>query len=116
MATSEEKISFSKRLNELCDDKNLPLHGRQSIIKEYFRSRGIKMSQESVRKWLMSESVPRHENKIILCEYFNATYEWLSTGHGTKTRYLAEFVSKRKKEPEFAIPLSPKQQLLKFLA
>lgn len=56
------------------------------------------MSQESVRKWLMSESIPRHENKIVLCKYFNVLYEWLSTGHGDKRKEPAELITKRELE------------------
>lgn len=59
METNNERIAFSCRLNKLCDDKKLPAYGRQSILRDYFRSIGIKISQESVRKWLTGEGEKR---------------------------------------------------------
>lgn len=98
MSSNEEKILFSKRLNDLCEEKGLPLHGRQSIIRDHFIGLGIRMSQESVRKWLTAESIPRHENKIILCKYFNILYEWLSTGEGDKRKDPIKLIPKRELE------------------
>ncbi|PSJ16350.1 hypothetical protein [Nitrosomonas supralitoralis] len=98
MSNNEQKIQFSKRLNDLCEEKGLPLHGRQSLLRDHFIALGIKMSQESVRKWLMAESIPRHENKIVLCKYFNVLYEWLSTGDGDMRKEPVELISRRELE------------------
>lgn len=84
MERDDEKALFAKRLNELCDDKSLPTRGRQTILKDHFIKNNIKMSQESTRKWLKGETILIHENKIVLCQYFKANYEWLATGNGEK--------------------------------
>lgn len=110
MQNNEEKILFSKRLNNLCEEKGLPLHGRQTIIKYHFLSLGIRISQESVRKWLMAESIPKHENKIILCKYFNVLYEWLSTGKGDKR---LEVINANREI--FETNNTKKQDLIKFI-
>lgn len=110
MQNNEEKVLFSKRLNNLCEEKGLPLHGRQTIIKYHFLSLGIRISQESVRKWLMAESIPRHEKKIILCKYFNVLYEWLSTGKGDKR---LEVINAAREI--FETNNTKKQDLIKFI-
>lgn len=77
--SDNEKLLFSRRLKELCVEKNLPEHGRQTILRKK-----LKISQEAVRKWLDGESIPRHNHKVQLCEYFGVNYEWLATGRGVK--------------------------------
>lgn len=75
----DDKKSFSIRLNELCDDKRMPLHGRQTKLAKIF---GI--SQEAARKWLCGESAPKYGNMIVVCKYFGCQFEWLTTGNGLK--------------------------------
>ena len=106
MNTNNERNVFSRRLNELCNEKHLPVYGRQSIIRDYFNSIRIKISQESVRKWLTGESIPRHEKLIILCGYFDVSYEWLLTGKGEKRKSLAD------KSAKTYIVSDPKKQAI----
>ncbi len=96
MIKNNQKALFSERLHHLCDEKGLPIHGRQSAIRDEFVKKGHKMSQESVRKWLSAEAVPKHDNKVFLCDLFNVKYEWLSTGKGDKR--TEELVTKREME------------------
>ncbi|SEN73111.1 hypothetical protein SAMN05216325_1442 [Nitrosomonas marina] len=81
--SDKEKALFSKRLKELCDEKNLPEYGRQTLLRKKF---GV--SQEAVRKWLDGESIPKHSHKVALCDYFGVNFEWLSTGRGIKYQEL----------------------------
>lgn len=100
MANNDEKILFSNRLNELCEEKNLPEDGRQQILKAV-----CKTTQQAVSKWFLGEAVPKHENRIALCEYFNVKYEWLATGRGVKRDNTLELVPKRELEIEEFITL-----------
>ncbi|MBK7492708.1 MAG: helix-turn-helix transcriptional regulator [Nitrosomonas sp.] len=79
MAKTEEKIAFSKRLAELCEEKGLKDRGRQTALRKVC---GLK--QQSVNKWFNGEAVPEYENSVALCKYFNCHYEWLMTGRGEK--------------------------------
>lgn len=79
MAKTEEKIAFSKRLAELCDDKGLKDRGRQQALKKV-----CGLTQQSVNKWFNGEAVPEYENGVALCKFFNCHYEWFMTGRGDK--------------------------------
>jgi len=94
METNNGKIAFSRRLNKLCDEKKLPAYGRQSILRDYFRSIGVRISQESVRKWLTGESIPRYEKIIVLCNFFDVSCEWLLTGNGDKKKLVNDGAAK----------------------
>lgn len=83
--SDDEKALFSRRLKELCDEKDLPDHGRQTILRKKF---GV--SQEAVRKWLDGESIPKYSHKVALCDYFGVNFEWLSTGRGAKYQELSK--------------------------
>lgn len=79
MPNSPEKALFSKRLNELCNDKKMPVHGRQTQL-----ARKFKVTQEAARKWLDGESIPSYERMLKICEFFGAKFEWLISGNGPK--------------------------------
>lgn len=79
MAKTEEKIEFSKRLAELCNDKGLKSRGRQAALMKV-----CKLKQQSVSKWFNGEAVPEYENAVSLCRYFNCRFEWFMTGRGEK--------------------------------
>lgn len=81
MANSIEKQYFSKRLIELCENKNLPLRGRQSVLKKLC---GVK--QQSVSKWFNAEAIPEYEHCLKLCDYFGVNFEWFIAGKGNKYR------------------------------
>lgn len=101
--SDNEKLLFSMRLKELCMEKNLPEHGRQTILRKI-----LNVSQEAVRKWLDGESVPRHSHKVKLCEYFKVNYEWLSTGRGQK--YITSQKSNAEKILEM-LGIDPEQDI-----
>ncbi|MBS0424587.1 MAG: helix-turn-helix transcriptional regulator [Proteobacteria bacterium] len=79
MAKNEQKIAFSKRLDDLCKEKGLPLRGRQKILAKL-----CDLKQQSVSKWFNEEAIPQHEHSVILCEFFNVLYDWFLTGRGEK--------------------------------
>lgn len=93
MEKNKEKLLFSKRLDFLCKEKKLPNHGRQMILKALFD-----VSQEAVRKWLAGESIPKHERRVQMCEYFHVNYEWLATGKGEIRSSVVKFKSLKERD------------------
>lgn len=79
MSEDTSKREFSRRLHELCDDKKLPEHGRQTILRKEF-----KVSQEAARKWLEGLSIPQYRLQLKICEWGGVKFEWLMTGNGIK--------------------------------
>lgn len=81
MNTQEVKNEFSKRLNRVLDDHDIPPKGknRQAIIAQMF---GV--TQKGARKWLEGESLPELSRGVIIARKFNISYEWLMTGRGPK--------------------------------
>lgn len=79
MEKNNLKCEFSKRLNLLCEENGIQIHGRQTQLGKIFR-----VSQEAARKWLDCESVPTYERAIQICEHFSVNFEWLMRGVGKK--------------------------------
>ena len=69
MVTRNEKLEFSKRLNELLDEQHFrpKYKGRQEALAKLFD-----VSQIGARKWLEGEAIPKHE-KIIEIEIGRAS-------------------------------------------
>ncbi len=55
MDTNDEKAAFAARLNEVCDDQQIPPkgHARQTTLAKIFG-----LTQKGVRKWLEGEGHP----------------------------------------------------------
>lgn len=79
MEKSSLKQEFSARLTDLCDEKKIPPHGRQTIIAKQFN-----VSQEAARKWLDGESFPTFERLDAIAEFFNVSFNWIACGRGEK--------------------------------
>lgn len=72
--------AFVDRLNEVCDDKQLPAErGRQARLAETF-----KVTPQAARKWLMGEVYPNHEKLMEIAIWADVSFEWLVTGRGEK--------------------------------
>ena len=80
MKDQTELADFSRRMHQICNDKKLPLHGRQTELARLF---GV--SQKGARKWLEAEAFPRWEHVIKITEWAGVTVEWLMSGRGPKT-------------------------------
>jgi transcriptional regulator with XRE-family HTH domain len=77
----DERESFSRRLNELCDEMGVPPKGenRQAVLGKLF---GV--SQKGARKWLEGEGFPGHAKQINIAKWANVNSEWLRSGRGAK--------------------------------
>lgn len=75
------RITFARRLNELCDEKGVPPkhHARQIVIGKLFD-----VSANGARKWLEGESTPQYETCVKIAEWAGVNFEWLMTGRGLK--------------------------------
>lgn len=79
MTDQDIKHEFALRLNELCDDKELPKHGRQTQLGKLF---GV--TQKAARKWLLGEGLPEYETSIAIAEWGGVHLDWLMRGKGPK--------------------------------
>lgn len=75
---------FAKRFNQVCDDNPMipPYnYGRLRWVKDELESRfKVKVSPETVRKWLAGESKPRTDKMRLLAELLGVDVGWLSFG------------------------------------
>lgn len=91
MKNMSELENFSHRLNELCDEKDIPLWGRQVAMGKIFD-----VSQNGARKWLDGESWPRMETLIKISAWADVSIDWLISGRGEKRKsqhYSSEPIS-----------------------
>ena len=99
--------AFSQRMNEICDDMQVPERGRQSALGQTF---GV--SQKGARKWLEGEAFPRWEHLVAITEWANVTVDWLVGGRGPKrleSLYPSESIART---VDVMRQLNPDQQAL----
>lgn len=79
----DERIEFSRRLNEALDESPLGVppkgDGRQTFV-----SRLFEVDQKGARKWLEGEGFPKLQRIITISKKLNVAVEWLVTGRGNK--------------------------------
>jgi hypothetical protein len=83
---------FQRRLVDACDRHPdcPPLHqGRQVWLRKRLSERGVKVSTESVRKWLSGEVRPREEKGRALADVLGADVGWLLIG--SKVEFSDDF-------------------------
>ncbi|HSX49914.1 MAG TPA: S24 family peptidase [Cellvibrio sp.] len=78
---NEENIEFSKRLNLVADQHQLPPKGSGRQV-EMARIFGV--SQKGARKWLEGESMPKTARINEIANYFGVNSEWLLSGRGQR--------------------------------
>jgi hypothetical protein len=81
---ANSKTDFSERLNKACDEADPPIvtgRGRREELRRRLEhQQGLKLSGESVRKWLSAESVPSMDNARRLAALLKINVDWLLTG------------------------------------
>lgn len=80
--------NFARRLNQACDrsPECPPLHGgRLGWLQQMLAREGIRVSVESVRKWLAGEGRPKQDKSEKLAEILEVDAVWLYMG-GSKAR------------------------------
>lgn len=75
------KASFARRLNEACDDAEIPAKGagRQIAVAKL-----AGVSQKGARKWLEGEAIPATSRISTLAKKLNVNADWLLFEHGEK--------------------------------
>lgn len=78
---NQERLDFSKRLNEACDDMGLPpkYKARQVELARLFD-----VSPRGAAKWLEGESYPAVNKCSEIAKWSGVCFEWLMTGRGPK--------------------------------
>lgn len=81
MEIDHEKAAFSARLNEICDEMNVPPKGqaRQTTLARIFD-----VTQKGARKWLEGEGYPALDMARRIAVWSNVCIEWLLSGRGPK--------------------------------
>lgn len=81
---ANSKEDFSKRLNQACDEARPPIISgrgrREELRRRLEHQQGLKLSGESVRKWLSAESIPSMDNVRFLAALLGVNTDWLLTG------------------------------------
>lgn len=98
---------FAARLNELCDDKKLPLRGRAELVSKKF-----KVTREAARKWLKGLGYPTTAKLIEISRWGNCTQEWLATGRGAKQTVTAELTAYQRAALTYLGKMSLEEQAL----
>ena len=81
MNDNAERIAFSDRLNEICDEMKVPPKGqaRQGTVARLF---GV--TQKGARKWLENEGYPSLDKAREIAVWAGVQIEWLLSGRGLK--------------------------------
>ena len=77
---------FAARISKVCDEHPQcpPLHkGRQVWLQDQLQIAGVKVSVESVRKWLAGETRPREDKASAIGQVLGVDGDWLRTGKRT---------------------------------
>lgn len=75
----ELRAGFADRLGAICEEKGLPVFGRQAVLA---RLCGIRPS--SVNKWFNAVGLPDAPNLLRIADWADVGVEWLLTGRGPK--------------------------------
>lgn len=77
MTVDAERMEFAKRLNVMLDEEEFAgLHeGRQTKLAQL-----TSVSQNSARKWLIGETIPRQDKLRIIASTFGRSAQWLRYG------------------------------------
>lgn len=67
--------AFAARINEVCDDLKLPIHGRQTAL-----AKRMDLTPNAVRKWLLGEGMPEMATAVRLAQMANVSVLWLLQG------------------------------------
>lgn len=81
MKEKNDLVSFAKRLNEICDDMDVPPKGkaRQTALAKTFD-----VSQNGARKWLEAEGYPTFAMCQRIAEWADVSIEWFVMNRGPK--------------------------------
>ena len=103
--------AFAGRLNEVCTDMDLPMHGRQSQLAKL-----LKVTQGATRKWLTGAGYPDMDKIVQICEWSGTNVNWLVMVVGPKRTDIIDTKTIILGEAIEAMPSDDRQQVLDFIA
>lgn len=68
-------MRFAERINEICEDKNLPARGRQTRLGKEFN-----LTPNAARKWLLGEGMPELPMAVRIANWAGVNVQWLLQG------------------------------------
>lgn len=83
LMVANSKEDFAARINQACDNAYPPVvsgRGRRAALRKRVEEAGVKLSGESVRKWLSAESIPSMDNVRFIAIALKVDADWLLTG------------------------------------
>lgn len=101
---------FVARLREVCNDMQLPEHGRQTMLAKRF---GV--TQGATKKWLNGEGFPNMDKIVAICEWADVNVNWLVMGTGPKKTGGADIKTVVLGEALQALPDQDRQQVMDFI-
>ena len=85
MASSEEKLGFSQRLEEALRRAGLHEAGASRIAREFnLRYHGDPVTTQAVRKWLDGRAIPSQDKMRVLAAWLDVASQWLRYGEGSR--------------------------------
>lgn len=76
---NEVTAAFAARLAQLCDEKGLPVRGRQTLL-----GKAMQVTPNAARKWLVGEGLPELDMAVRLAKWGGVDVLWLLQGNGPK--------------------------------
>lgn len=111
MTSTKANTGFVARLREVCDDMQLPEHGRQTAL-----ARRFGVTQGATKKWLNGDGYPNIDKIVAICQWAGVNVNWLIMGAGPKRTDVVETKVLILGEAIAAMPKSDREQVLDFLA
>jgi transcriptional regulator with XRE-family HTH domain len=77
--TTAVLAAFAARVNELCDDMQVPADTRQTALAKHF---GV--NPKTARKWLLGIGYPEMPMAVRIADWADVSLVWLLQGYGAK--------------------------------
>ena len=85
VTTAQLRSEFSQRLRSEIERLGLPLSSPTQIARVFNqRFPVLVVTAQTVRKWLLSESIPTQPKLLALADWFSVSAQWLRFGTGTR--------------------------------
>lgn len=101
--------AFAARLAQLCDEKGLPIRGRQTLL-----GKAMNVTPNAARKWLLGDGLPELDMAVQLAQWGEVNVLWLLQGSGPK-RTPFDVKSLILDEALHALPKDAAHQALEYL-
>lgn len=85
-SSEQQRIAFSQRLAAEFLRLGLPLESPTRIARTFNQKfSGKPVTAQSVRKWLLAETMPTQPKLLVLAAWFGVSAQWLRFGEGSRS-------------------------------